>query len=66
MRAGVPQLDNQIAAATVNNVFAFAPVKMHGCDLPVAHVHDFFRIAFGVRGAIWRTIAQGEKGEPWV
>jgi hypothetical protein len=37
---------------------------MHGRDLPVAHVHDFFRIAFGVRGAIGRTVAQGEKGEP--
>ncbi|MNS94847.1 hypothetical protein D3C72_1290760 [compost metagenome] len=36
---------------------------MHRRDLPVADMHDFLRVAFFVRYAVRRAVAQGEKGE---
>ncbi|MNC45103.1 hypothetical protein D3C75_940490 [compost metagenome] len=49
---GIPQFDNQIAAAAIDNVLAFAPVKMHRRDLAVANMHYFFGITLGIRRAI--------------
>ncbi|MNN96339.1 hypothetical protein D3C81_2153080 [compost metagenome] len=51
--SGVPQFHNQITAAAIDNVFAFAPVKMHGCHLAIADVHDFFGVAFLIGHAFW-------------
>ncbi|MNR33983.1 hypothetical protein D3C85_1517120 [compost metagenome] len=63
MTARVPQLNNQISAAAIDDVLAFTPVEMHRRDLAVADVHDFFRVAFFVRHAVRRPVAQGEQGQ---
>jgi len=62
MLIGIPQLNNQVPAAAVDDVFAFAPVKMQGRHLTLTHVHDLLGIAFVPGFAAGRAVAQGKEG----
>ncbi|MNP73004.1 hypothetical protein D3C76_1696550 [compost metagenome] len=62
MLIGVPQLDNEVAAAAVDDVLAFAPVKVQRRHLALTHMHDLLGITFVPWLAAGRAVAQGKKG----
>ncbi|SRN32520.1 Uncharacterised protein [Shigella flexneri] len=46
---GIPQFNNQIAAAAIDDVLTLTPVKMHWRDLRIAHMHDLLGVTFHIR-----------------
>ncbi|MNP39882.1 hypothetical protein D3C76_1334720 [compost metagenome] len=60
------QLDDQVATTAIDDVFPLAPVEMHRRHLCFAAMHDFLRIAFGIRLTAGRTVSQREQRQPLV
>jgi hypothetical protein len=59
-------LDEQVAAAPVDNVFGFEPVEMEGSDLIGVNNQDFFGVGFALPGfeVIDAAVADGEEKQP--